>query len=154
MTQTTQPPAIRPAFAMIMAVALVALVALALGAVLSLFRLDLDRTARAVEQAQLRQMLLAGERAAREQLETAPPDAANAAQGAPVSVPLPAALSANGAALELKFAPVAGTDGAPAAQVTVVATLERGTMTQTLGYEKGPQGWRLMRATLAPTGRP
>jgi hypothetical protein len=134
------------AFAMIVAVALVALVALALGAVLSLFRLDLNRTADALEQAQLRQMLLAGQREARGQLESA------RAGAQPVALALPASLSAQGGALEFGVAPEKGPDGAAAAEVTVRAALGRRTMTQTLGYEKGPQGWRVTRATLSPAG--
>ena len=91
----------RRGFAMIVAVALVALVAVALGAVMSLFRLDLDRTANALEQAQLRQMLLAGERAARGQLETVTANPQGAQGPAPVVVALPAALVADGGALSV-----------------------------------------------------
>ena len=139
----------RRGFAMLTAIALVALVGVAMAAVLALVQLDLRRTADALVEAQLRQMLLAGERAARERLDATGTDGPRAAEAAPAS--LPAALAADGGALEVTL-----TSATPAAgkevEVTVRARLGERSAAQTLRYEHTPEGWRPRSATLLTPG--
>jgi hypothetical protein len=127
-------------FATLTAIALVALVAVAMAAAAAVFRLDVRRTAAAVDDAQLRQMLLAGERAARARLD-ARAGAPAAAAGEAVALPPP--LAAAGATLRISIAP----DAAGAA-ATVEAALAGRAAAQTLRYERGPGGWRLASAEL------
>ena len=143
MNTATLPTHHRRGFAMIVAIGLVALVAMAIATVLALVRLDLRRTAESLEQAQLRQMLLAGERAAGEQLAAS--EAAPAAQD--VAVALPPGLAADGASLKLRLEP-GPKDGTAAA--TVEAALAGKALAQTLRYQRGPDGWQLAAVQLAP----
>ena len=140
---------LRRGMAMLIAVALVSLVGMAIAAVLALVRLELTRTADTLEDAQLRQMLLAGETAAREKLSAMTGDVPKA--GEEVSVPLPAALAADGAALHLRIAagPDAGT--LTTREVVVEATVGRRTLGQRLNYERDGGDWRLSGVVL---GRP
>jgi hypothetical protein len=128
---------------MLTAIALVALVGVAMAAAASVFGLDLRRTAAVVGDAQLRQLLVAGERAARQNL---PMDAAAAVGGFDGAVPLPPALAERGATLALRVAPA--DPSAAAAEATVEAALAGRVARQTLRYERGPAGWRLAAAEL------
>jgi hypothetical protein len=128
-------------FAMLTAIALVAVVGVAMAAAASVFRLDLRRTAAVVEDTQLRQLLIAGERAARAKLPAAP--AAITASDDLVS--LPPSLATRGASLTVRLAP-GGAEGT--ATATVEAALAGRVMKQTLSYERGPAGWRLAAAGL------
>ena len=132
----------RRGFAMLTAIALIALVGVAMAAAAAVFRLDLRRTAAAVRDAQLRQLLVAGERAARETLP-----AGGAVTQSNQSVALPPAVAARGASLAVRFDP-GQKDGD--ATATVEAALEGRAATQTLHYERGPAGWRLASAALNP----
>ena len=135
----------RHGFAMLTALALVALVAVAMAAALSVFRLDLRRTAGTVDDAQLRQLLLAGQRAARDRL----PRDAGAVPTIEQPVALPAPLAAEGA-VTLRLRRGASRD---TADVGVEARLGNRTATQTLHYERRPVDWSLVSADLAPTAR-
>ena len=127
----------RRGFAMLTAIALVALVAVAMAAAASVFRLDLRRTVTGAEDAQLRQLLFAGERIARAKL----PREDGKVESAAGPVQLPPALAAQGASMNVGVAPKA--DNADAAVATVEATLGGRAAAQTLRYERGPGGWRL-----------
>jgi hypothetical protein len=130
---------------MLTALALVALVAVAIAAALSVFRLDLRRTAGAVDDAQLRQLLLAGQRAVRDRL----PRDAGAVPTIEQPMALPPPLAAEGA-VRLHLRPGAARDTADAG---IEARLGNRTATQTLRYERGPTGWSLVSADPAPPAR-
>ena len=142
--RTLRRPRQRRGLAMLTAIALIALVGVAMAAAGAVFRLDLRRTAASVQDAQLRQLLVAGERAAREALP-----AAGAGAGAVTEsdhpVALPPALAARGASLTVRFEP--GQKDADAT-ATVEAALEGRVASQTLHYERGPAGWRLASAAV------
>ena len=144
--RTLRRPRQRRGLAMLTAIALIALVGVAMAAAGAVFRLDLRRTAASVQDAQLRQLLVAGERAAREALP-----AAGAGAGAVTEsnhpVALPPALAARGESLVVRFGP-RKKDGE--ATATVEAALEGRVASQTLLYERGPGGWRLASAALNP----
>jgi hypothetical protein len=131
----------RRGFAMLTAIALIGLVAVAMAAAAAVFRLDLRRTTAVMEDAQLRQLLVAGERAAREKLPAAPGPVS--ASEAPVS--LPPALTTRGATLAVHLSKGPEGDDAIA---TVEAALAGRVATQTLTYQRGPAGWRVASATL------
>jgi hypothetical protein len=143
-------PAKRRGFAMLTAVALVALVAMALAAVLALVRLDLGRTADALDEAQLRQMLLAGEHAARERLDAAGEAAPRTDEAVPIS--LPPALAADGGAVDVTVLPRASRAAAEVVEVTVRARLGEKAASQTLRYERTSRGWRATAAALTVPG--
>jgi len=140
MKPITRTPA-RRGFAMLTAITLVALVGVAMAAAGSVFRLDLRRTAAVTQDAQLRQLLIAGERAARDKLPATPGPVAPS-EGA---VPLPPALASRGATLSVRIG--AGPNDAEAA-ATVGAALAGRVVTQTLTYQRGPAGWRLASAVI------
>jgi len=146
MLRRTPRPRHRRGLAMLTAIALIALVGVAMAAAGAVFRIDLHRTAAAVQDAQLRQMLVVGERAAREALP-----AAGAGAGAVTEsnhpVALPPALAARGESLVVRFGP-RKKDGE--ATATVEAALEGRVASQTLLYERGPGGGRLASAALNP----
>lgn len=136
---------------MLTAIALVALVAVAMAAVGSMFRLNLRRTGEALADAQLRQLLIAGERAARERLASAKASDAvpsNAVRAFDHSVPLPAPLAAAGGSLKLRIQPARGDNTAATVEATVEAALEGRSLSQALRYERGPAGWTLAAAEL------
>ena len=130
----------RRGFAMIVAIALIGVVGLALASILSLSHLDLRRTSEAAQGAQLRQLLVAGERAARDRLN------AGDATGGVLSVSLPPALAADGGAMEVRVEPAVEA-GAPAV-VTVEAKLGTAGLSQTLRYHRGAEEWKLVGAEL------
>ena len=130
----------RRGFAVLTAIVLTALVAVAMTAALSVFRANVRRTAAALDDAQLRQLLLAGERVARQRL-AAPP--APAGQGGPVE--LPPSLSQDGATLRVD---AAGPATERAAVFRVIVTLGGRRASQTLQYEAGAGGWALVHADL------
>jgi len=140
--RTPRRPRHRRGLAMLTAIALIALVGMAMAAAGAVFHLDLRRTAAAVQDAQLRQLLVAGERAAREALPAA---GAGAVTDADHPVALPPALAARGASLVVRFDPGKKPGDATA---TVEAALEGRVMSQTLHYERGPAGWRLASAAI------
>jgi hypothetical protein len=125
---------------MLTAIALIALVGVAMGAAASVFKLDLRRTAAVLEDTQLRQLLVAGERAARDKLP-----AAGAVAESNGPVPLPPPLAARGASLAVH---VSGGQTETEATATVEAALEGRVMSQILHYERGPAGWRLLAAAI------
>jgi hypothetical protein len=136
MSVPRRPPAARRGFATLTAVALIALVAMALVATGSLFNAEFRRTQRATEEAQLRQLLLAGERAARDAL------AANAANepGKPINVELPTSLTAGGARLSLTPAATAPSEGGMT--VAVTARLSN-VLEQRLTFARRGEIWEL-----------
>jgi hypothetical protein len=122
--------------AIVAAVVLIGLTAVAFVALASLVRHDVRRTAQTRGEAQLRQLLLAGERAAAASLATP-------GQGMQ-SVPLPAALSAEGASLSF-------TPGDPADEtrtVDVDAAYAGFRASQRLKYQRQNGKWLLVRADL------
>jgi len=136
----------RRGFAMLTAIALVALVSVAMAAAAAVFRLDVRRTASAAEEAELRELLMAGERIARERLASAGGDDPRAGMEA---VPLPPSLAADGGSLRLIVTPgpASGT-----MQVIVEAAVPGRSMSQALRYERGPNGWGLGGAGLISLG--
>ena len=133
----------RRGFAVLTAIVLTALVAVAIAAALSVFRTNLSRTAAVASDAQLRQLLLAGERVARARLAS-PADGAGQGE----RVELPAALPQDGATLHID-AVGPRTEGAAAFRVT--ATLSGRRASQTLRYENRAGGWALADAELEPS---
>jgi hypothetical protein len=132
---------------MLTAIALIALVGVAMAAAAAVFKLDLRRTAAVLEDTQLRQLLVAGERAARDKLPAA---GVVAESNGPVSLPPP--LAARGASLSLH---VSSGQTETEATATVEAALEGRVASQTLHYERSPAGWRLGSAELrTPPGGP
>jgi Tfp pilus assembly protein PilX len=131
----------RRGFAALTALALIAIVGLGLAAMASLFAAETRRTGRHRDDAQLRQLMLAGEAAAREAL------ARGGRQG---DVPLPAELASAGT--RLTFAPAdepPPPPGADAARVRVTAVTGEGrVMSQVLGYARAGDGWTLRSAEL------
>lgn len=137
----------RKGFATATAVALIGLVALASGAILTLFNTELRRTRQTAEEAQLRQLLVAGERAAAELL-SARPEPGEGEQ----TVALPSFLAGEGVKLSLHFEPPGG---AGPVNVRVEATLGRTGLAQVLRYERSADAFKLAGATLEqPTRLP
>lgn len=142
---TAQPHATaRPGFASVTAVILIALVGAALAAAVTLLGAESRRTRSAVEDAQLRQLLLAGEAGARQHLARR-----GAADGTAVPLALPADLSAAGARVELRFSPDEAGDSC---EVRVDASLGRRRASQSLRFNRGNRGteWQLVAAELNP----
>lgn len=124
-------------FAALTAIALIAIVGLGLAAMAALFAGETRRTGQQRDDAQLRQLLLAGEVAAREALTR------GELQG---TVQLPADLATLGA--ELTFAP-AGDPVDNETRIRVTARTGEGrVMSQTLGYVRADGRWSLRSAEL------
>ncbi len=125
--------------AIVAAVVLIGLTGVAFVGLASLVRHDLRRTAHARGEAQLRQLLLAGERAAAASLD-------RPGQGIQ-NVALPAELAAEGATLSITPGDAAGE--------TRVLDVDAGHMSlrasQRLTYERREGRWALVGAELSPT---
>jgi Zn-dependent alcohol dehydrogenase len=127
----------RRGFAALTAIALIALVGFGLAAMAALFAAETRRTGRVREDAQLRQLLLAGEVAAREALSR------GERRGA---VALPVELTTEG--VRLTFAP-AGEPGERETRCRVTARTGDGrVMSQRLTYEMTGASWTLRAAEL------
>ena len=124
-------------FAMLAAIAMVGLVAVAMAAAASIFRLDLRRTADSLHDAQARQLLLAGERAVRARLGNGVPT------GDDFDVQLPVALRAEGAVLHARLTRAGAED---TVEATVESTLAGRMTRQTLRYRRGSAGWQIVSA--------
>lgn len=138
-------------FATIIAVALIALIGVALAAMAAMARADFARTRQVQADTQIRQLLLAGESAARERL------AAGDAGGKAVTVDLPAVLKDDGTTLTLtltRLAPPAG-GGGVAARIEVRAEAGGYRRSQTVRYARrdAGAGWSLVAAELGPLQR-
>ena len=145
----------RRGMASIVAVGTIPLVAVALAAMLSLFAAEIRRTRDAAAGAQLRQLLVAGEWAARDRVGK---NAGPVTEPADVPVMLPAELGGGegegadvGAALRLRIEPG---EGPERVNVRVAATVGRAGAAQALVFERKGAGWELVRAELVrPDGR-
>jgi hypothetical protein len=124
--------------AVVAAVVLIGLTGVAFVALASLVRHDVRRTARARNEAQLRQLLLAGEAAAAASLD---------GQGQGVqNVTLPSELASDGATLTIT--PVG--DAAGETRVVGVEATHTGLReSQRLTFRRGDGRWRLVRAELS-----
>ena len=115
---------------------------LAVLAMATRFATETKMTRHAVQDAQLRQLLLAGAAAARQQLnepsKTPPND-----QPAPIA--LPAEIDGDDPSLVLRFSPTAA-DGART--VVVEAVLDRRHARQSLRFERSDGKWRIVHAEL------
>lgn len=144
----TRPTPRRPArgFAMLTALAAVAIVAASLLAIGALLVADARRTARAADEAQLRQLLLAGAAIAHDRARHWP-DRPPAERS---DVPLPPDLIAHGASLRIEAAPDAAGE-----RIEVHVSAARGgrTQRQVLHYRRQDGAWKLTGAGLEPTGR-
>jgi Tfp pilus assembly protein PilV len=130
----------RPGFATFMAVVLLAALGISLAALATMVRIDARRTRDAAHQAQLRQLLLAGERVAASQLADA-----KAPPVGDFKVALPA--EAGDHALMLTFQ--AGGADTDLAIAHVIATGDATTARQQLTWRQTPNGaWRLEAADL------
>ena len=130
----------RRAFATIAALGLIAVVGVTLAAVATLLAGDVKRTRRAAEDAQLRQLLLAGEAAARATL-----GATN--QPGEVALKLPSELESAGITLMIER--LDNADSAENVQFRVTARGGDGrSIAQTLRYTRAAEGWRLQTAEL------
>lgn len=139
MTNTRSPqPARRRGLAMIMAMALMALVALLLVTLASVTRTQAHYSRHTAEEAQLRQLLLAGERAAALALDEVSTD------GDELTVPLPAALREADGELLLRIT----SPEADRRNVHVQAVLGDRAADQQLRYHRTDAGWRLRDARL------
>jgi hypothetical protein len=125
----------RRAFATLTAIALISIVAVGLAAITTLFAADVKRTLRHADDAQLRQLLIAGQLAV-----TAAPKPGKA------DVPLPPELQSAGATLAYDANPAP--DDA-VLRVTVTARMASGrAMTQTLHFIRDGDRWVLRSAEL------
>ena len=123
----------RGGFAIIIVVSLVALLGVALAMVAVGFRSSARLTRSAADDAQLRQLLFAGERAARQRLSA----------GAPEPLRMPQELSDRGAILKIESFPRAGTNA-----FRVEAQLGNRRMAQVLRYRRDGDSWRLIDSKL------
>jgi type II secretory pathway pseudopilin PulG len=139
MTRAT-PRSLRPhgrrGMAMLMAVMMISIIAAALAALTLSFSAQAKRTARQAQDAQLRQLLLAGQFAAQQSIgHTAGGDVA-----------LPADLRSEGTSVRYETIPGNKVDET---QIRVVARLDGGrTMTQTLRFTRVADHWELRAAEL------
>ena len=127
------------AFATVAALALVAVVGISLTVLTTLLARDLKRTTHQSQDAQLRQLLIAGESAVRASLD-------KQGHARDVSLKLPPELEASGASIA--FEPVE-----PASEDTVrIRVTARGadgrSMSQTLQYGRSVERWELRAAEL------
>lgn len=125
--------------AMITALALLTLVAITLVPLTALTRAQVRYTRHVADEAQLRQMLLAGEQAARATLAQAPEPPARQQ-----AVPLPSGLAEAGATLTLGFEELEDDRW----RVRVRAALGEDHAQQTLRYRREDQRWQLERTRL------
>jgi hypothetical protein len=128
-------------FATLMAIALVAMAGVAFVAIASMMRHDVRRTRRAVAEAQLRQMLSAGEEAVRSQLDAT----GGGENGATREVPVPRMTGESEARLTLTVAPVAD---AGLRVILVEATMDGFHAAQQLRYSRHDGKWTLVAAVL------
>jgi hypothetical protein len=126
----------RGGFAMIMALMLMGMVALTIAAFGVAITSEARRTAMLADQAQLRQLLLAGTQAAEAQLPEMQPRKK-------IAVPLPEVLVKRGAAVELQFEP-AESSGERIVHVDAVYDGHR--YIQRLHFARKGQGWELIAA--------
>ena len=127
------------ALATVTAVVLIGIAAVAFVALTAVVGHDLRRTARARGEAQLRQLLLAGEAAAGQALDTS--------AAGPQVVPLPSALTAERASVS--FTPDA--PSGDSRTVAVTATFDGLSASQRLTYQRKQDRWVLVKAELQPT---
>jgi type II secretory pathway pseudopilin PulG len=123
-------------FALMMTLVLIGMVAITLASLGMTTYLQIQRTQLETQQAQLRQLLLAGEQAARARLSTSAP-----IDGA---MTLPDSLTSDEAALTLRSENV----GQDQATVYIDATLGRRQMSQTVHFIRQGEVWRLDSAEL------
>jgi hypothetical protein len=127
------------AFATITALAIIGLIGVTLATLTALFARDVKRSLRLNQDAQLRQLLIAGELAARESLGAE-------AAGGEVAVTLPQDLQSAGLSLAYERLSRAEADGV---EVRVTARgADNRSVSQTLAYVKGADGWKLRSAGL------
>lgn len=127
----------RAGFAMVTAIFLLSLVAMTLTALSAELFVQAGRTQVLVEDAQLRQLLLAGSVFAESHLESA--------SSTPLSVSLPDALPRQSAALTVEVRP-----GASASQriAEIEASLPRHQLSQQLHFSREGDSWRMTEAKL------
>lgn len=130
-------------FATVAAVVLIGMASVAFLGMAALARHELVRTRRAAADAQLRQLLLAGQAAS---------DARLSADAAPtpgaVVIELPAVLAEPGGRLTIH---VQRGDSTDARRVEVLAAAEGWTASQSLNYTRDGARWRLAGAELSPS---
>ena len=140
MTRPRPSSARRRAFATVAALGLIAVVGVTLAAVATLLTSDVKRTRRAADDAQLRQLLVAGEAAARASL-------AGTDQPREVALKLPTELESTGITLTIER--LDGGNPADGVQFRVTARGGDGrSVAQTLRYTRAAEGWRLDAAEL------
>jgi hypothetical protein len=126
----------RRGMALLMAVLMISIVAGSLAALTLAFAAQAKRTTRHAQEAQLRQLLLAGQVAAQR----------GGGQSANGEVSLPAELRSAGASVRYEMIPGSGADQM---QVRVMARLGEGrSMTQTLRFARNVDRWELRAAEL------
>ena len=126
----------RRGFALINAIVLLGLIATLLVTMTSHMRMQIRRDASAEQEAQFRQLLLAGQTVARQTLDPANPQRCE--------VPVPPELTARSATI------TTARDAAQPSQILIQATLDGQSRQQRLYYTLSPQGWQLADAILDP----
>lgn len=130
-TRTTRP---RRGFALITALVLLGLVVTLMVTMTSQLRMQIRRSAAAEQEAQFRELLLAGQTAASQTLDSVSPQ----------RLPVPPELADGKATITCTR------DRAHPEQVLVQATLAGQSREQRLYYKRGPNGWQLDDAVLDP----
>ena len=130
----------RPAFAMVTAIVLTGIIALTLAALGSAFVIQSRRTLALAEEAQLRQLLLAGALEAKSRLATSAVDRN-------ISIALPDELRDRGASLRLQpeANPAAGQ-----AIIRIDAAFPRHRMSQRISFAQTNGRWQITAAELSP----
>lgn len=123
--------------ASLVALGMLALVAVAVGALVVLVRTDVNRTFRQSTDAQLRQLLLAGTTEAKRLL-------GSGGMAQATDLALPPAIASQGAAVRL----TPGTVGPDRAELQVRATWGDASLVQSLRFRRDASGWALEAARL------
>ena len=141
MTRRRRRPHSRRAFATLTALGIIVVVAVAIAALTAVVAHDVKRSIRQADDAQVRQLLLAGELAARASLADGLPGRSN--------VPLPGELASAG--YSLRFEGVAAAGGGANGTLDIRVTVHRPdgrTASQLIRYARAGDGWRLRAAEL------
>lgn len=135
----------RPGFALLIAVFMIAMVGTASVALMTLLRDDAARTVPAADEAQLRQLLIAGAMAAPQLLPPPLSEASDRGQGRTQELMLPPELAERGAAITLRSE--RGTGGVTWL-IHVDARLGDDSASQTLTFARTARGWSAVEAKL------
>ena len=136
----------RGGMTLVIAVLTIAVVSLAVLAMATRYATEAKMTRYALQDAQLRQLLLAGAAAAQQQLNRPPgPAPEPTPDDRPLAVALPAEIDGDSPSLVLRFATVAA-DGTRS--VLVQAAVDGRHARQTLRFERHDANWRMVEAEL------